>query len=167
MSVDRAAAILARFNAAHQTLVSTLRSVDQDQTGIDPRHEGWNPAQVGCHVAMTNEWIAGVLSGTTPMAQPVPEGFVEQFDVKAVPARLKTSAALEPPSYMGLEAAIERLRSSGHHLSKAIASLSPRRGAEFCVTLPFGTLSLFELADFAIEHARRHIGQVERATAGV
>ncbi len=61
---------------------------------------------------------------------------------------MKTFPSLEPPAVVSAEVALDRLRASGHHLSKAIASLSAERGASNCVTLPFGTLSLFELADF-------------------
>jgi hypothetical protein len=60
------------------------------------------------------------------------------------------------------EVALDRLRASGHHLSKAIASLSMERGIGHCVTLPFGTLSLFELADFTAAHVLRHISQMDR-----
>jgi hypothetical protein len=41
--------------------------------------------------------------------------------------------------------------------------LTPERGSGFCVTLPFGTISLFELADLTAAHVARHIAQVERA----
>ena len=96
------------------------------------------------------------------MAQPAPAGFMETFNPKALPAKIKTFPSLEPPAVVSAEVALERLRASGHHLSKAIASLSAERGAGHCVTLPFGTLSLFELADFTTAHVLRHISQIER-----
>jgi hypothetical protein len=164
MSADRAATILARFNAVHHDLISTLRRLDESAVQFEPEG-GWNAAQIACHVALTNEWIAGILSGGMPLAQPSPEGFVERFDMKALPQRLKTSAALEPPAIVSLEAAVDKLRASGHHLSKAIASLSVERGRGYCVILPFATLSLFELAEFAAAHVTRHVGQVERTAA--
>jgi hypothetical protein len=99
------------------------------------------------------------------MAQPVPPGFTESFSSKVIPGKAKTFASLEPPSVVSCQAALEKLRASGHHMSKAIASLTPERGAGYCVTLPFGTLSLFELADFTASHVVRHVGQIER-TAG-
>jgi hypothetical protein len=168
MSADRAATILARFHAAHHHLVATLRDLGRGETlSAEPAGEGWNAAQIGCHVAMTNEWIADVLTGVAPAAQPAPEGFCEGFDVRTLPPKLKTSARLEPPDVMGVEAAVERLRASGAHLSKAIASLSEERGLRYCVTLPFGTLSLFELAEFATSHIARHAAQVDRAVAGI
>ena len=76
---------------------------------------------------------------------------------------MKTSAGLEPPAVVGRDSALERLRASGQRVSKAIASLTPQRGSGYCVSLPFGTLSLFELAEFAARHVLRHVAQVERA----
>ena len=60
---------------------------------------------------------------------------------------------------------MEKLRASGQHMSKAIASLTPERGGGYTVTLSYGTLSLFELADFAAGHIARHIAQIDRAVA--
>jgi hypothetical protein len=50
-------------------------------------------------------------------------------------------------------------------VSKAIASLTPERGGGYTVTLPYGTMSLFELADFGSGHVARHIGQIDRTIA--
>ena len=163
MSADRAATILARFQNAHNALVGKLRELPPESAERRPAAEAWSAAQVGFHVATTNEWVAGVLDGSKAMAQPAPAGFAETFNPKSMPAKIKTSPTLEPPAVVSAEVALERLRASGHHLSKAIASLSAERGAGNCVTLPFGTLSLFELADFTTAHVLRHINQIERA----
>jgi hypothetical protein len=163
MSADRAATILARFNAAHQNLIATLRDLGRSEAHVErAAREGWSPAQIGCHVAITNAWITDVLTGAAPAAQPVPEGFCESFDIRTLPSKLKTSARLEPPSVVSIEAAVERLRVSGARLSKAIASLTRERGLGYCVTLPFATMSLFELAEFATSHAARHAAQIDR-----
>ena len=163
MSADRAATILARFTSAHNDLMWKLRGC---ATNAAEHHVGasqWSPAQIGWHVALCNEFFASVLTGERPLAQPAPEGFQETFDARGLPARVKTSASLEPPATIGIDAAIERLRTSGHHLSKAIAGLTPERGSKYCVSMSFGTLSLFELADFSAGHATRHAAQVHRA----
>jgi hypothetical protein len=166
MSADRAASILARFNAAHTSLVNRLRELPPGACEQRPAPEAWTAAQIGCHVALTNEWIAAVLTGSTPMAQPAPADFKEQFNPGGLPERLKTYPQLEPPNPVSRDAALERLRTSGQHMSKAIASLGPDRGAGYTVTLPFGMLSLFELADFSAAHVARHCHQQER-TVGV
>jgi hypothetical protein len=163
MSADRAATILARFNAAHTSLVNRLRELPPGPAEQRPDADCWSAAQIGCHVALTNDWIAGVLSGATPMAQPASSGFTESFNPGGMPAKIKTFPTLEPPDPVSRDAALERLRASGQHMTKAIASLTPERGAGYTVTLPFGTLSLFELADFTAAHVTRHYHQLERA----
>jgi uncharacterized damage-inducible protein DinB len=163
MSADRAATILARFQTAHNALVGKLRELPPESAEKRPGSEAWSAAQIAFHVAATNEWIAGVLDGSTPMAQPAAAGFTESFNPRSIPAKVKTFPSLEPPAVVSAEVALDRLRASGHHLSKAIASLSAERGTGNCVTLPaFGTLSLFELADFTAAHVVRHITQIER-----
>lgn len=165
MSADRAATILARFNAAHTALVNRLRDLPPAAAEHKPDAESWSAAQIGSHVALTNEWIAGVLTGATPMAQPAPAGFAERFNPAGLPAKVKTFPTLEPPDPVSRDAALERLRASGQHMSKAIASLMPERGAGYTITLPYGTLSLFELADFGAAHVTRHCSQLDRAVA--
>jgi hypothetical protein len=161
MTVDRAVSILARFNAAQNALVSQFRELTPGSGEHQPSDREWSAAQIVCHVAMANEWAAGVLSGATPLAQPVPHGFTERFGPIDVP-RQKTFP-LPAPAVIGSDAALERLRVSGHRMAKAIASLTPERGSGLCVALPFGTISLFELAELTAAHVARHTLQVERA----
>ena len=163
MTVDRAVSILARFGAAQTALISQFRELVPGSGEHQPAADAWSAAQIVCHVAMANEWAAGVLTGATPLAQPAPAGFGERatpIDIPRVP-RQKTFP-LPPPTVVGAEAALERLRASGHRLSKAIASLTPERGSGYCVTLPFGTISLFELAELTTAHVARHTSQVEK-----
>lgn len=164
-SPDRAVTILARFNASQNSLAAKLRNlpahVAEERDDID----AWTAAQIGWHVATTNDWIAGVLIGTTPMAEPAAPGFRETLHMATLPEKIKTPPALEPPSIVGRDSAMEKLRASGQHMSKAIASLTPERGSGYTVTLAFGTLSLFELADFASGHIARHIAQIDRTVA--
>jgi hypothetical protein len=163
---DRAALVLARFNAAQNNLVSKLRDMTAAAAEVRPDLDAWSAAQVGWHVALVNEWIAGVLTGATPMAEPAAPGFRETLHSLVLPDRMKTFPSLEPPPVVGRDSALEKLRASGQHMSKAIASLTAERGSNFTVTLPFGTLSLYEFADFAAGHIARHIGQIDRAVAG-
>ena len=163
MSADRAATILARFNSAHNDLMWRLRGCATEAAEHHVGASEWSPAQIGWHVALCNELFASVLTGEKPLAQPAPEGFQETFDPRRLPPRVKTSTSLEPPGTIGIDAAIERLRTSGHHLAKAIAGLTADRGSRYCVSLPFGTVSLYELADFSAGHATRHAAQLQRA----
>ena len=163
MSPDRAAAILARFNAAHNYLVSRLRELPPEIAEHEPGDNAWTPAQIGGHVAMANDWTASVLTGSTPLAKPAPAGFAERLDTAHIFWNAKTFP-LDPPDIISGDHAIERLRASGHHLSKAIATLSNERGSGHCITLPgVGTMSLFELADYAVAHVVRHADQLGHA----
>ena len=164
-SPDRAAAILARFNAAHQSLVGKLRELPATVAEQSPSSDAWSAAQIGLHVAMTNNWAAGVLLGSAPHARPAPAGFRESFDPSKVPPCIKTIAQLEPPAAVARDMALARLRASAQQLTKAIASLTPRRGTGYTVTLLDGTLSLFELADFVAGHVARHDAQIDRIVA--
>jgi hypothetical protein len=159
MSADRAAAILARFNAAHRYLVGALRQLPPSIAEREAADDAWNAAQIGCHVAMANDWTADVLTDVTPLAAPCAAGFSERFNPEAVPWNVKTFP-LDPPQIISIDSAIERLRASGHHLSRAIASLTPERGGGYCVSLPFGVLSLFELAEYTAAHVVRHSQQI-------
>ena len=78
---------------------------------------------------------------------------------------VKTFPTLEPPELVGRDAALERLRVSGQRMCKAIASLSAERGGGYVVNLPFGTLSLFELADYTAGHVARHASNVGATVA--
>jgi DinB superfamily len=160
MPVDRAAAILARFRVAQRALISQLRELPHGAAEHQSVDGAWSAAQIVCHVAMANEWVAGVLTGATPLAQPAPPGFTERFSPVAVPRQ--RTFPLPAPAVIGGEASLERLSVSGHRLTRAIASLTPERGAGYSITLPFGTISLFELADLTVAHIARHIEQVER-----
>jgi hypothetical protein len=106
MPVDRAAAILARFHVAQRALISQFRELPPGAAEHQPTSGGWSAAQIVCHVAMANEWVAGVLTGATPLAQPAPPGFTERFSPVAVPGRRRFPCR-HPPS------SVARCRSSG------------------------------------------------------
>lgn len=164
-SPDRAAMLLAKFNAMNQALVTKLREMPAAVAEQVPGDDQWSAAQVGWHVALTNDWIAGVLLGSAPAVHPAPAGFRERFHAGALPAKGKTFAVFGPPPAVSLDSALGRLRASGQRVSKAIAALTPERGTNYCVTLGWGTLSLFEFAEFAASHVGRYVAQVDRALA--
>lgn len=165
---DRAATILARFNVAQSSLAARLRDLPAGIAEERPAPDAWSAAQIGWHVAIVNECLAGVLMGSTPGAQPAPPGFKESFDPSSLPEKVASPAALHPPAVVGRDSALEKLRASGQQLSKAIASLTPERGAGYTYSLsPGAVLSLYEAADFASRHITRHVAQIERSVAKV
>ncbi|MQA31450.1 MAG: hypothetical protein GEU82_16715 [Luteitalea sp.] len=165
MSADRAAGILVRFSTAHRTLMTKLREMPPGAAQQQPADDHWSAAQLGCHVALTNDWIASVITGATPMAEPAPPDFRESFSGNTAPGMVKAFPTLQPPDLVSRDAALERLRASGQRMCKAIASLTPERGSGAVVVLPFGTLSLFELADYTASHVARHAAQAGRVMA--
>lgn len=162
MSADRAAAILTRFSATSQTFASKLRDLPPGLAEYRADRESWTPAQIGCHVAMSNDWIAGVLTGATAAAERMPSRAAGVFDPAQLPPTDETFPAMVPPTAVSREVALERFRASVQHVSKAIAALTTERGADHAVALEFGTLSLYELADYAATHITRHLAQVDR-----
>ena len=164
---DRGATILARFNAAQSSLVGRLRDLPAEAAEKAPSDGVWSAAQIGWHVALTHDLVASVLLGSNPKAtaEAAPANFKESFNPSVIPSRVKNPPPLEPPAGVGRDAALEKLRASGQQLTKAMASLTQERGAGYVITLPFGTLSLFELADFAAGHVNRHVAQVDRSVA--
>src|SRR5262245_18687016 len=65
MSADRATAILARFSATSQTFAAKLRALPPGVAEAHADTDSWSPAQIGCHVALSNHWIADVLTGSS------------------------------------------------------------------------------------------------------
>jgi hypothetical protein len=162
MSADRAAIILARFTATQSRFSSKLRNLPPGVAEDRPDARSWTPAQIGCHVAMANDWIARVLTGATAAAERAPGDFSEQFDASALPPTEETFPDFVPPYPVSRDAALERLRASSQYVAKAIAAMTAEQGTRSCVKLGFGTLSLYELADFAATHMTRHLAQVDR-----
>ena len=124
---------------------------------------GWNPAQIGWHVARTNEMLSGVLSGAIPMAQPVPPEFQEDPEIfSKVPAKIQTFPQLEPPADVTRDDALTDLRASIVTTLRAFRSLSEDRAKSHFVQFPMGPLTMYQFADFTVGHVSRHQKQLER-----
>ena len=163
---DRIRAIRTNFDQALDRLMAHLDALD-DRTAAKQPADGWSAAQIGWHVALTNDFLSSVMGGGVPnMIVPKPEGFVEQMATTPFPDRVKTFPALEPPVGASRAEASARLRASGEAFSRALASASPERCATTCVQMPFGAVfSLYELGEFTGSHIERHIGQFDRTLA--
>jgi hypothetical protein len=163
---DRIRAIRTSFDQALDQLTAHLDALDDHAATKQPA-DGWSAAQIGWHVALTNDFLSGVLGGGVPdMIVPKPEGFVEQLATMPFPDRVKTFPALEPPADASRAEASARLRASGETFTRALASASPERCATSCVQMPFGAVfSLYELGEFMGAHIERHIGQFDRTLA--
>jgi hypothetical protein len=149
-------------------LIATIDRLDAASAARRPQDGGWTPAQIGWHVATTNDLLGGVISGSVPMATPAPEGYTENGGAfSGIPAKVQTFPQLEPPAAVTREEALTRLRASKPQFVSVVQGLEGGRATGYCVQFPFGLLSMYQLAEFAAKHATRHLGQIERVVAGV
>ena len=163
---DRIRSIQTNFVEALNQLIARLDALD-DRTATKNPADGWNAAQIGWHVATTNEFLSGALKGDVPdMSIPKPDGFKEQLATLQLPDRVKTFPSLEPPAGASRAEAVAKLRASADAFAKALATATPDRCATMCVQMPFGVaFSIYEVGEFTGAHIHRHIGQVNRTVA--
>src|SRR5262245_66320939 len=112
MAADRAVSILARFNAAQASLISQFRELSPGQGEHQPAQGAWSASQIVCHVAMANDWAAGVILGATPLAQKADSGFRESVNPMDVPRQ--ETFPLPAPAATGSAASVDHLGMRGH-----------------------------------------------------
>lgn len=150
------------FNAAMEQFIRTLESA-HDATRA-PKRGGWNAAQIGWHVAKSNELLSGALTGAVPMAQPILPDFQEDPHIfSKVPAKMQTFPQLEPPADVPVAAALADLRASIGPTVTAFRSLTEERARGHVIQFPMGALTMYQFADFTVGHVTRHQLQLERA----
>jgi hypothetical protein len=154
------------FEEANASMVRLLEALNDEAAKRAPSGGGWNAAQVGYHVAISNELFAGILAGAVPMAKPAPPGFNENPNVFSnVPSKVSTFPALEPPAAVSRDEALSKLRSAQAQIVGAIKALSPDSASGRVMELPFGAITMYQAAEFAGAHIHRHIAQIQRCTA--
>jgi hypothetical protein len=168
-TADTHAARLARiaraFDESMARLAARLDRADDEAAGRSPAAGAWSAAQVGWHVAAVNDMFAGLLE-SGPGVAPAPDGFAERSwpEVAAeVAARLDAPARVRPPEGVDRRTAIERLRASGDRLRGAILALTPERAACCLRSDIVGTISLYQVGEWATAHVIRHNRQAKRA----
>lgn len=154
------------FTEAMSRMSKAVEALDDGAAARPPQQGGWSVAQIAWHVGTTNELLAGVITGEVPMAAPVAQDFTENASVfGALPERIETFPQLVPPAGVTRADALAKLRASEPRVLSAFQSLTPERAAGYTLTLPFGTMSMFQVVDFVTGHVLRHLDQVRRATA--
>jgi hypothetical protein len=149
-------------------MIAALERLNDAAAIHPPAGGGWTPAQIGYHVVMTNDFLAGILTGAIPRAVPAPPGFQENSSLfSGLPDRVTTFPALEPPAAATRAEAIAKLRESTAQTVKAIEGLTADRASGQVVEFPFGRISLYQLVEFIGGHVMRHHAQLQRATATV
>jgi uncharacterized damage-inducible protein DinB len=161
----RVARIVAEFREAAGRLAARLERADDRAARTRPAEGAWSAAQIAWHVAAVNGSFTRVVEAGAG-AQPAAAGFVERNwrDVVAgIPSRQKAPAATEPPENVDPREAATRLRESSARLAAAIAALTPDR-ARMCIQSPIvGTISIYQVGEWATAHVIRHNRQAKRA----
>lgn len=154
------------FVSANERFVARLRAAT-DEAASHSVTGGWTPAQIAWHVATVTTRFAGVMAGDLKGAVALPDGFVERPWAEvaaAIPERLKASEALAPPSLVSRHDAISALEASGMRMARGFDSLTPERGSKMGLTNPIvGTITLYQLGEWATAHIARHNRQAKRA----
>ena len=161
MSRERMAAAAAAFSHALEALIADLEAFDQPERA--PKDGGWSAVQIAWHVAETNFHVAGLLSGRTAGTKPVPVFAEDPMAFSKIPERVPTPIPdIHPPATITRPEAIARLRASEAPVVEAMTSLTERRGRFVAIDLPFGTINLYQLAEWAGAHVTRHRRQLSR-----
>jgi hypothetical protein len=123
---------------------------------------GWTPAAHVWHVALTNDLMGAVMRGDAPIqAVPgVPDFTDEQWSFASPPVG-PAPDVLVPPLDVTASAAVKRLQASAAPLRPVIESLETQR-AVLTVQLPWGCVSVYQLAEWAGGHTLRHLSQIGR-----
>ena len=153
------------FAEANERLVARLRGASDEAAG----HAAAGGmvggadrlARRGRHDA-----VCGLISGDVAGAQPLPDDFRERAwpeVVAAIPPRLQAPAALAPPPGVRRDEAISALEAAGMRMARALDSLTPERGARMGITSAVvGTITVYQIGEWATAHVIRHNRQAKR-----
>jgi pyruvate/2-oxoglutarate dehydrogenase complex dihydrolipoamide acyltransferase (E2) component len=153
------------FASANERLVARLRAAADDAA---ERHVPgcWSAAQIGWHVATVTTRFAGLIAGDLNGPQPLPDSFRErpwEEIAAAIPERLQASGAVTPPSTVRRSEAVAALEAAATRMARAFDALTDERGSRTGITHPIvGTISLYQLGEWATAHIARHNRQAKR-----
>jgi hypothetical protein len=153
------------FAEANERLVARLRGATDD-AAARATTGGWTPAQIGWHVAAVTNRFAGLISGEVAGAQPLPAEHVTRpwaDVVAAIPPKLKAPESFHPPAKVTREEAISALEGAGMRLARALDRLTPERGRLGITSAVVGTISLYQVGEWATAHVIRHNKQCKLA----
>ena len=153
------------FVEANERLVARLRRVSDE--AAERGAEGvWSAAQIGWHVATVTTRFAAMMAGDVAGPQPLPEAFYERPWAEvaaAIPARGVAPPALTPPPGVRRADAVAALEASGTKMARAFDALTPERGGRMGVThWLVGTISVYQIGEWATAHVVRHNRQAKR-----
>lgn len=161
---ERVLRLVGAFDEAAGRLIARLEDAGGAASAA-PAAGGWSAAQIAWHVAAVNEGFAKIIGGGRGVV-PAEEGFVERDwreIVADMPSRREAPAGVRPPETVDPGEALAQLRDSSARLGAAIAALTPERGAMCYRSGITGTISIYQVAEWATAHAIRHNRQAKRA----
>jgi hypothetical protein len=153
------------FAAANERLVSRLRAASDDAA---ERHvpEAWSAAQIGWHVATVSTRFAAMIAGDMPGPQPLADSFKERpwaAIAAAIPDALRAPSAVHPPPAVTRSDAVSALEASATKMAHAFDALTYERGTRMGITnAVVGTVTVYQLAEWATAHIARHNKQAKR-----
>lgn len=155
------------FVEANERLVARLRTAT-DEAASHSDAGGWTAAQIGWHVATVTNRFAGLISGDIRGVEPMPADFVErpwQDIVAAIPQRLVAPDAFAPPPAVSRHDAISALEGAGMRMARAFDTITPERGSTLGIRSPIvgGTITVYQIGEWATAHVIRHNRQAKRA----
>jgi hypothetical protein len=153
------------FAAANERLVSRLRSAS-DEAAQRQVPGAWSAAQIGWHVATVSTRFAAMIAGDMAGPQPLGDSFQERpwaEIASAIPDQLKAPSAVHPPPAVTRNDAVSALEASATKMAHAFDGLTCERGAQMGVTnAVVGTITVYQLAEWATAHIARHNKQAKR-----
>lgn len=152
------------FASANERLVARLRSAT-DEAAEKPVPNGWSAAQIGWHVATVSTRFAGLIAGDVTGPLPLPDSFGERpwNEIAAsMPDRLQAPQSAHPPPSVRRSEAVAALEASGTKMARAFDALTPERGRLGITHNVVGTISVYQVAEWATAHIARHNKQAKR-----
>ena len=164
--LDRIRHLRESFVSANERLVARLRGAS-DEAAERSADGAWSAAQIGWHVAAVTSRFAAMIAGDLGGPQPLPDAFQERpwsEVVAAIPERLQAPSAMRPPPHVRRAEAVAALEASGLKMARAFDALTAERGARLGVTNAIvGTISVYQIGEWATAHIARHNRQAKRA----
>jgi hypothetical protein len=160
----RVAHLAGAFDEAVGRLIARVERAGA-RASAAPAEGGWTAAQIAWHVAAVNESFAAIMADGRGVVPAAP-GFVERDwrDIVAgMPARREAPRSMRPPDVVDPQEALRRLRDSAGSLRAAIVGVTPDRGAMCLHSGIVGTISVYQVAEWATAHAIGHNRQAKRA----
>ncbi|HEX5474042.1 MAG TPA: DinB family protein [Vicinamibacterales bacterium] len=157
------------YKEANARLMARLAGASADAAQRGPAAGGWSAAQIGWHVARVTDTFADLIAGERPGAAPLPTGFRErEWDAVAleIPEKLEASRSATPPPAVTRDDVLAALSGAEAHLLGTLAALTPDRARTLGLTHPLtGTITLYQVGDWATAHVIRHNRQMKRVLA--